>query len=102
MSRKAIWIPIAVALCLSLACDTKRPAPESESQSPEKSVPATADAPGAEPPAVPAHLTVDGTRFRRGSALFEWRGITAFRLLEQIAHGREGEAIVYLDWARAN
>ena len=44
---------------------------------------------------------VDGTGFRQAGTGFEWRGITAFRLLEQIAHGREGEAVAYLDWARA-
>ena len=43
---------------------------------------------------------MDGSGFEAKSS-FEWRGITAFRLLEQIAHGREGEAIAYLDWARA-
>jgi hypothetical protein len=30
---------------------------------------------------------------------FAWRGITAFRLAELIAHGREQEAAAYLDWA---
>jgi hypothetical protein len=30
---------------------------------------------------------------------FQWRGITAFRLLEFVAHGREGEADAYLAWA---
>lgn len=37
----------------------------------------------------------DGSRFH-------WRGITAFRLVEMVAHGREAEAAAYLDWARAN
>ena len=46
-----------------------------------------------------AHLSVDGTAFRKGKDRFEWRGITAFRLVEQIAHGRERDAIAYLDWA---
>ncbi len=32
---------------------------------------------------------------------FSWRGITAFRLAEMIAAGREQEAVAYLDWARA-
>jgi hypothetical protein len=30
---------------------------------------------------------------------FEWRGISAFALLEQIAHGRSAEAEAYLTWA---
>jgi hypothetical protein len=53
--------------------------------------------------AMPAgpRLQIRGTSFLRGESSFEWRGITAFRLLEQIAHGKEGEAIAYLDWARA-
>ena len=31
--------------------------------------------------------------------MFEWRGITAFRLLEFVAHGRDAEADAYLKWA---
>jgi hypothetical protein len=50
---------------------------------------------------VPARLAVKGFDFFERDRRFEWRGITAFRLLEQIAHGQEGEAIAYLDWARA-
>jgi hypothetical protein len=30
---------------------------------------------------------------------FHWRGISAFRLAEMIAHGREAEATAYLEWA---
>ena len=30
---------------------------------------------------------------------FQWRGITAFRLLEYVAHGREAEADRFLAWA---
>lgn len=49
----------------------------------------------------PGRVRVDGTLFANpdGSS-FHWRGITAFRLVEQVAHGREGEAAAYLDWAR--
>lgn len=48
-------------------------------------------------------VRVDGTLFARDDGTrFHWRGITAFRLAEQIAHGREAEAIAYLDWARAH
>jgi hypothetical protein len=36
----------------------------------------------------------DGTRF-------QWRGVTAFALLEQFAHGRGGDADAYMGWARA-
>jgi len=99
MSRAAIPTLITIAVCLGLACETKPAAPES--RAPEPSVPATTDQPRAEARAGPVHLAVDGTGFRRGSAPFDWRGISAFQLLEQIAHGREGEAIAYLDWASA-
>ena len=45
---------------------------------------------------------MDGTLFTNADgSRFHWRGITAFRLVEQVAHGREGEAVAYLDWARS-
>lgn len=31
---------------------------------------------------------------------FQWRGVTAFALAEQIAHGREAEAVAFMRWAR--
>lgn len=46
-----------------------------------------------------AHLRVEGQSFRTQSGRFEWRGISAFRLVEMIAHGREREATAFLDWA---
>ena len=47
-----------------------------------------------------AHLRVSGTHFvTPHGARFEWRGITAFRLVEFVAHGKEGEADAYLRWA---
>ncbi|HEX9368071.1 MAG TPA: hypothetical protein VF921_15680 [Vicinamibacterales bacterium] len=46
------------------------------------------------------HLKVSGTRFvKPDGTAFEWRGISAFRLLELVAHGREADADVYLGWA---
>jgi len=46
------------------------------------------------------HLRVAGTHFvTPAGAAFEWRGITAFRLLEFVAHGRAAEAEAYLAWA---
>jgi hypothetical protein len=46
------------------------------------------------------HLRVSGTHFiKPDGSRFEWRGITAFRLLEFVAHGREAEADAYLKWA---
>ena len=45
------------------------------------------------------HLTVHGTSFEQSGKPFQWRGISAFRLLEQIAHGKASEADAYLTWA---
>ena len=47
----------------------------------------------------PSRLTIQGTQFvRAGGNRFEWRGITAFRLLEMIARGRTSDVEAYLDW----
>jgi len=46
------------------------------------------------------HLKTSGTRFvGADGAPFDWRGITAFRLVEFVAHGRERDADAYLAWA---
>ena len=46
------------------------------------------------------HLKISGTRFLNpDGSVFQWRGITAFRLLEFVAHGREADADAYLKWA---
>ena len=46
------------------------------------------------------HLTTSGARFVGADGKpFDWRGITAFRLVEFVAHGREREADAYLAWA---
>jgi len=51
----------------------------------------------------PGRISVEGTRFVRPDGTpFEWRGITAFRLVEMVASGKEAEAAAYLDWAAAN
>jgi hypothetical protein len=48
----------------------------------------------------PDHLRVSGTTFQTTAGEpFQWRGITAFRLVEMVAHGRNAEAAAYLDWA---
>ena len=50
-------------------------------------------------PSSPRHLRISGTDFiAPDGSVFEWRGITAFRLLEFVAHGREQEADKYLAW----
>jgi len=47
-----------------------------------------------------AHLKISGTHFvNSDGTTFEWRGISAFRLLELVAHGKESEADAYLAWA---
>ena len=48
------------------------------------------------------HLRPSGTRFLKpDGSVFHWRGISAFRLLEFVAHGREKDADAYLCWAAA-
>ncbi len=49
----------------------------------------------------PPRLEIRGLSFVKGASPFEWRGISAFRLVEQVARGREADAIAFLDWARA-
>lgn len=50
----------------------------------------------------PGRISASGTRFvQADGSPFDWRGITAFRLAEQVARGREREAAAYLDWAAA-
>lgn len=58
--------------------------------------------PGAEDRQPTGHLRVSGTQFiTPDGSRFEWRGITAFRLVELVAHGREADADAYLKWAAA-
>jgi hypothetical protein len=94
------WFAAALLL-LAWSCSEPAP-PQPASSQPAAQPPAPAPVvPEAPPPAAAPRLQVRGTSFARGESAFEWRGITAFRLLEQIAHEREVEAIAYLDWARA-
>jgi hypothetical protein len=51
--------------------------------------------------AADVHLTADATSFRSGTGSFEWRGISAFRLAEMVARGRDRDVILFLDWARS-
>ena len=74
-------------------------APPVSSNTPQ---PAPAGVPAAVPaPGPPVRLTTAGGEFRREGEPFEWRGLTAFRLVEMIAAGREGEAAAFLDFAAA-
>jgi hypothetical protein len=88
---------VAVAI-ICASCRSEAPPPVSQPTASVSTVPPAVEVRSA--PA-PARLAAKGADFFGEDKRFEWRGITAFRLLEQIAHGREGEAIAYLDWARA-
>jgi hypothetical protein len=87
---------IAVAIICG-GCRGEGPPPVSQSTGSVSTVPTALDARSAP---LAGRLAVKGLDFFDGGRRFEWRGITAFRLLEQIAHGREKEAIAYLDWVR--
>jgi hypothetical protein len=51
---------------------------------------------------LPQRVEVKATTFVRSDGqTFQWRGVTAFRLLEYVAHGREADALAYLDWAKS-
>lgn len=46
------------------------------------------------------HLRISGTHFiNPDGSRFEWRGISAFRLVEMSARGQDAEVAAYLDWA---
>jgi hypothetical protein len=47
------------------------------------------------------HLQVSGTTFVTAGRAFPWRGITAFRMLEYIADGKEADADRFLSWAES-
>ena len=54
----------------------------------------------AQAPAPAPHLKISGTRFVRADGRpFQWRGITAFRLVEMQAAGRGKDVDAYLRWA---
>jgi hypothetical protein len=59
----------------------------------------TAQAPAGSRPSFPIRVQGSGFVDAAGHP-FEWRGITAFRLAETIAAGREPDAIAFLDWAQ--
>jgi len=65
------------------------------------SSPGTPPAQQLQTPAGCGRLGVRGTDIVcRDGARFRWVGVTAFALLEQIAHGRRGDADVYMRWAQ--
>ena len=100
MTRAAI-VAAALAATAAIGCaDRKEPtrseAPQPAAANAAQTAPVTRGASSSFP------LRVEGTRFLDASGRpFEWRGISAFRLAEMIASGREQDAAAYLDWAKA-
>ena len=77
------------------ACTDAAPIPERSPQAASAPAPSVQTVP-------PSRLTIRESRFYAGDTPFDWRGISAFALVEQIAHGRESDAAAYLDWAARN
>ena len=98
MSRRILLLVLtaSAAACSDRVPEPKPAAPPAAAEAAPAPRPAPEVTPDASGP-----LRVEGTGWRRSTAAFEWRGITAFRLLERIAHDHESEAAAYLDWARA-
>ena len=99
---------LAVALAAS-ACVSETPPSSVSAQTAAAGAPAeraaTEPTEPTEPsePTEPARVRVSGTRFvNADGSIFHWRGATAFRLIEQIARGREADAVAYLDWAKSS
>ena len=89
---------LAVSLMAAASCVE----PEQSQESPKGSVgtPAAASQAAPERSAPGFPLRVDGTGFVDSAGReFQWRGVTAFRLAEMLASGRETEVVAYLDWA---
>ena len=102
MTDRGRAVAIAAALLAVVAsCAGQEPSQgetPAGSPTPAAAAPATA---GRSDVAV-SHLHVRGTQFvRPNGAAFQWRGISAFRLVEMIARGRQADVAAYLDWAAA-
>ncbi len=95
--RPAALIAAAASLAAVLACGADPPPEPSSATQPAPAMSARAAARGDAPS---AHLSVDGTTFRTPDGRpFHWRGVTAFRLLEQLASGNGDAVDRYLAWA---
>ncbi len=67
---------------------------------PSQAAPAPAGGKASYQSAIPGRLRIDGTRFvTPDGRAFQWRGITAFRLVDYVADGQEAQAESYLAWA---
>ena len=83
-------VALAIVVCVTLAARTVDTPPSSHpSADPQLQTPATC-----------GRLTARGTSIVcRDGSTFRWRGVTAFALLEQIAHGRRADADAFMCWA---
>ena len=97
---------MALLALVCLACSPAPPAAREAAPPPQQQPPPPP--PQQTPPPQPApasspasgHLRIANATFVDASGRrLEWRGISAFRLVEMIAHGREAEAVAFLDWA---
>lgn len=90
MSAPRSWRALAAAVLLAaLACGSSVSREEARPGLASNSQPRT-------------HLQIDGTTFRTPDGRpFQWRGITAFRLLDFIADRQEGDARRFLAWAQS-
>lgn len=93
----------AVLLAFVVSCARQESAPPGDAPAAATDTPPTRSASAAPRAEVtPRHLQITGTRFvRAGGEHFHWRGISAFRLVEMVARGRQTEVEAYLDWAAA-
>lgn len=95
-------VPLLAAWCiLFLACGAGAACQRDAAPGAVAPVPADDPAASGSPRRIAggAHLTPKAGGFFKEGSPFAWRGVTAFRLAEMIAHGREGDAVTLLDWA---
>jgi hypothetical protein len=96
-------VVLAAACLAGLSCGSPSPQEAGVSPAPATTPPAPAATPqaSAAAPLAAKHLRVDNATFRTADGrLFQWRGISAFRLLDYVADGNEAEMEKYLAWAR--
>jgi hypothetical protein len=93
---------ISWLICLALSGIACRPFESSDSSTRRTEAAAsTSEQRQSRPIPASSHLQIRGESFYTTDARFDWRGISAFRLAEMIAHGREAESIAFLDWAQS-
>jgi hypothetical protein len=88
---------VVIVVCLTATAATAcGSSPRAGSAASEARSPA-----GTAPAAARTHLQIDGVTFRTPAGQpFQWRGVTAFRLLDFVADRNEPEAEKYLAWAQ--